>query len=49
MCAEELLSREYHVGNSREENIDRTANLAILQLLKMLVRKGADQMEVKPQ
>lgn len=49
MCAEELLSREYHVGNSREENIDRTANLAILQLLKMLVRKGADQMEAKPQ
>lgn len=37
----ELLSREYRVGSSREENIERTANLAILQLLKMLVRKGA--------
>jgi nicotinamide-nucleotide amidase len=45
----ELFSREYRVGSSREENIERTANLAILQLLKMLVRKGAGQIEVKPQ
>lgn len=32
-------SCEYHVGNCREENIERTANLAILQLLKMIERK----------
>ena len=49
MNENELLSREYRVGSSREENIERTANLAILQLLKMLVRKGAGQIEVKPQ
>ncbi|MDD2245503.1 MAG: CinA family nicotinamide mononucleotide deamidase-related protein [Proteiniphilum sp.] len=32
-------SCEYHVGICREENIERTANLAILQLLKMIERK----------
>ncbi len=47
--AEELLSVEYHVGSSREENIERTANLAILQLLKMISRKEEHQMDVKPQ
>jgi len=45
----ELLSREYQVGSSREENIERTASLAILQLLKMLVHKEAGQIDVKPQ
>lgn len=47
--ADELLSVEYHVGSSREENIERTANLAIIQLLKMITRKGENQMDVKPQ
>ena len=32
----EIISREYNVGRSRRENITRTANIAILQLLKML-------------
>lgn len=31
-----IISRMYNVGNSREENIYRTANMAILQLLRML-------------
>ena len=31
-----LLSVAYRVGSSREENIERTANLAILQLIRML-------------
>jgi nicotinamide-nucleotide amidase len=34
--ADEIISVEYHVGSSREENIERTANLAILQLIRML-------------
>lgn len=33
---EQVICKEYHVGRSREENIYRTANMAILQLLKML-------------
>lgn len=45
----ELISREYRVGSSREENIRRTANLAILQLLRMQPLKGNIQMEEKPQ
>lgn len=32
----EMISRKYNVGNSRDENIFRTANMAMLQLLKML-------------
>lgn len=47
--ADRLVSVEYHVGSSREENITRTANLAILQLLKMVSRKEECQMDVKPQ
>ncbi|MCE5178682.1 MAG: CinA family nicotinamide mononucleotide deamidase-related protein [Porphyromonadaceae bacterium] len=47
--ANELNSVEYHVGSSREENIERTANLAIIQLLKMVTPKGENQMDVKPQ
>jgi nicotinamide-nucleotide amidase len=35
-CEGELLTRRYQVGRSREENIERTANLAILQMMKML-------------
>ncbi|RNC64524.1 CinA family nicotinamide mononucleotide deamidase-related protein [Proteiniphilum sp. X52] len=38
-CEGRILSREYNVGRSRKENIERAANLAILQLLKMLSRK----------
>lgn len=33
---DKLLSVAYRVGSSREENIERTANLAILQLIRML-------------
>lgn len=40
---DEQLSVEYRVGSNREENIERTANLAILQLLKMLTRKGVTE------
>jgi competence/damage-inducible protein CinA C-terminal domain len=36
LCRNEIISREYHVGYSREENIERTAALAILQLMKMV-------------
>lgn len=32
----EVVAREYNVGRSRRENIERTANTAIFQLLKML-------------
>lgn len=32
----ERVSQKYNVGRSREENIVRTANLAIIQMLKML-------------
>ena len=39
LCGKEILSREYHVGNSREENIERTTSLALLQLIKMLAHK----------
>lgn len=35
-CDGELLTQQYQVGSSRVENIERTANLAILQMLKML-------------
>jgi nicotinamide-nucleotide amidase len=35
-CEGALLTRRYQVGRSREENIERTANLAMLQMLKML-------------
>lgn len=36
---DDINSVEYNVGNSRVENIERTANLAIFQLLKMLEKK----------
>lgn len=36
---DDINSVEYNVGNSRIENIERTANLAIFQLLKMLEKK----------
>lgn len=32
----EIISKKYNVGNNREENILRTTNMALLQLLKML-------------
>lgn len=32
----EIITREYNVGSGRSENIERTANIAILQMLKML-------------
>ncbi len=35
----ELIVQKYQVGHSRTENIERTANLAMLQMLKMLLRK----------
>jgi nicotinamide-nucleotide amidase len=38
-CEGELLAQKYQVGRSRAENIERTANLAMLQMLKMLLRK----------
>ena len=38
-CKGELLTQRYQVGRSRAENINRTANLAILQMLKMLLRE----------
>jgi len=38
-CAGELVVQKYLVGRSRTENIERTANLAMLQMLKMLVSK----------
>ena len=34
----EITSRKYHVGRARRQNIERTANLAILQLLKMITK-----------
>lgn len=33
---EEILSLKYNVGRSRKQNIERTANLALLQLIKMI-------------
>lgn len=36
LCGERLSSREYRVGKSRAQNIERTARLAILQMLMML-------------
>lgn len=33
---EEMISKQYIVGRDRQENIARTANLAIIQMLKML-------------
>lgn len=39
LCDGELLTQRYQVGRSRIENIERTANLAMLQMLKMLLRK----------
>lgn len=38
LCGRELLSQEYHVGRGREQNIERTANLAIVQLINMMQR-----------
>lgn len=32
----QIISQKYNVGRSRKQNIERTANLAILQLLKMI-------------
>ena len=31
-----IISQKYNVGRSRKQNIERTANLAILQLIKMI-------------
>lgn len=42
-CEGKLLAQKYQVGVSRAENIERTANLAMLQMLKMLLRKGSNQ------
>ena len=36
LCGERLSSREYRVGKSRAQNIERTTRLAILQMLMML-------------
>lgn len=33
---DETLAKQYNVGRSRKQNIERTANLAILQLIKMI-------------
>lgn len=33
---DEILSQKHHLGLNREYNIERTANLAILQLIKMV-------------
>jgi len=38
-CKGELLAQKYQAGRSRAENIERTANLAMLQMLKMFLRK----------
>lgn len=35
-CGDEIVVEKYSVGRDREENISRTANLAIIQLMKML-------------
>jgi len=35
-CRGEILSKKYNVGNSRRENIERSSNMAMLQMLKML-------------
>lgn len=35
-CRGEILSKKYNVGNSRHENIERSSNMAMLQMLKML-------------
>ncbi len=36
LCRDELIAHEYRTGRSRLENIERTANLAILQMIRML-------------
>lgn len=33
---DKIISNKYNVGRSRRENIERTANTAMLQLLQML-------------
>lgn len=33
---EEIITRKYNVGNNRAQNIERTAGIAILQLLRMM-------------
>lgn len=33
-----ILSKLYHTGNNREENISRTAHMGMLQLLKMILK-----------
>ncbi len=35
-CRGEIVSKKYNVGNSRRENIERSANMAMLQMLKMI-------------
>ncbi|OPZ25702.1 MAG: Nicotinamide-nucleotide amidohydrolase PncC [Bacteroidetes bacterium ADurb.BinA174] len=34
----EIVTQKYQFGTSREENINRTTNMAILQMIKMLKR-----------
>ncbi len=36
LCNDQIVSHKYNVGKSRRQNIERTANLAILQLIKMI-------------
>lgn len=36
LCGERVMAHQYRVGNSRAQNIERTARLAILQLVMML-------------
>jgi nicotinamide-nucleotide amidase len=36
LCREEIITRKYNVGNNRAQNIERTAGIAILQLLRMV-------------
>ncbi len=35
-CRGKSIAKKYNVGNSRRENIERSANMAILQMLKMM-------------
>lgn len=39
LCNDEIISQQYNVGRSRKQNIERTANLAILQLIRMSCEK----------
>mgnify|MGYP000967479063 CR=1 FL=1 len=42
LCNDEIVSQQYNVGRSRKQNIERTANLAILQLIRMSCKKNKD-------